>query len=243
MYFPRAVLLAIYADHPAARKCAMTGSACPQCYTAEDDMADPPLGGFLEMRTDANMRDRKRALIQDLMSEDKAHRDYSVKRAKQEGVHLTFKNAWELLQQESANWIFGPHEEKDCIYQSLPQPTLHGMDEGKIAKLCRGLVEMAIACSDDPATTVSDAPECMAECRYKSTSQMYFSDILLPYCARTTAMPTGMSQDRSRSNACGEQAHAKHQRRIGRTQWVQTISSRGYGILTEETPRRRRVVH
>ena len=42
LYFPRAVVLAIYADQPAAVKCSFTGSSCPQCYTGKSDFADPP---------------------------------------------------------------------------------------------------------------------------------------------------------------------------------------------------------
>ncbi len=33
VYFPRGCIYAIYADQPAATKCALTGSACPVCYT------------------------------------------------------------------------------------------------------------------------------------------------------------------------------------------------------------------
>ena len=39
LYFPRACIYAIYGDQPAATKCALTGSACPVCYTKECDMA------------------------------------------------------------------------------------------------------------------------------------------------------------------------------------------------------------
>jgi hypothetical protein len=39
VYFPRAVLLAVYADFPAAQKILLTGSACPVCFTPEFQMA------------------------------------------------------------------------------------------------------------------------------------------------------------------------------------------------------------
>ena len=39
LYFPRACIYAIYTDQPAATKCALTGSACPVCYTRQCDMA------------------------------------------------------------------------------------------------------------------------------------------------------------------------------------------------------------
>jgi hypothetical protein len=199
MYFSRAVLLAIYADHPAARKCAMTGSACPQCYTVEEDMAEPPHGGFMEMRTDMNMRDRKRALVDDLLAPDADDREESKKRGRKEGVMLTFRNAWE---EETDNWVFGPHPDYDCIYQCLPQPTLHGMDEGLISKLCRGLVAMAIACSNHSAAAVSAAEKYLVEVHLRQTSQKYISEVhfrcifVLVYCTYlvhpniTTGLPS-----------------------------------------------------
>jgi hypothetical protein len=39
IYFPRACIYAIYADYPAAAKCALTVKACPVCYTKECNMA------------------------------------------------------------------------------------------------------------------------------------------------------------------------------------------------------------
>jgi hypothetical protein len=33
VYFPRAVVLAVYADYPATQKITLTGSACPMCFT------------------------------------------------------------------------------------------------------------------------------------------------------------------------------------------------------------------
>jgi hypothetical protein len=39
---------------------------------------------------------------------------------------------------------FGPDSSLDNIYQSLPQVTLHGMDEGLTVKLCEGILNVII---------------------------------------------------------------------------------------------------
>ena len=51
MNMAKAIILAIYSDHPAARKCCLCGSACPQCFTSLRDFAKPPIGGTMLMRT------------------------------------------------------------------------------------------------------------------------------------------------------------------------------------------------
>jgi hypothetical protein len=38
VYFPKAIVLAIYADFPATQKITLTGSACPMCFTAARNM-------------------------------------------------------------------------------------------------------------------------------------------------------------------------------------------------------------
>jgi hypothetical protein len=38
VYFPKAIVLAIYADYPATQKITLTGSACPMCFTALNRM-------------------------------------------------------------------------------------------------------------------------------------------------------------------------------------------------------------
>ena len=58
IYFPRACVLAIYADQPAAVKCSGTGSACPVCYTEKAHFA-LPLGNRNVLRTDMNMTHRQ----------------------------------------------------------------------------------------------------------------------------------------------------------------------------------------
>ena len=51
MNMAKAIILAIFCDHPAARKCCLCGSACPQCFTSLREFAKPPIGGTMLMRT------------------------------------------------------------------------------------------------------------------------------------------------------------------------------------------------
>ena len=51
MNMAKAIILAIFSDHPAARKCCLCGSACPQCFTSLRDFAKPPIAGTMLMRT------------------------------------------------------------------------------------------------------------------------------------------------------------------------------------------------
>ena len=53
MLMAKAIILAIYCDHPACVKCCLVGSACPQCLTRRSDMGRPPESGIMEMRTPA----------------------------------------------------------------------------------------------------------------------------------------------------------------------------------------------
>jgi hypothetical protein len=76
MYFPRAAVLAIYADQPAAVKCSYTGSACPQCFTAKPDFARPPPDGIFEMRTVENMKAKKRVYEAELLTQATAKERY-----------------------------------------------------------------------------------------------------------------------------------------------------------------------
>ena len=55
MNMAKAIILAIFSDHPAARKCCLCGSACPQCFTSLRDFAKPPIGGTMLMRTPATV--------------------------------------------------------------------------------------------------------------------------------------------------------------------------------------------
>jgi hypothetical protein len=64
MKMAKAIILAIYCDHPAARKCSLCGSACPQCFTRQADFANPPLPGTtIQMRTPGNVAAKKQVLM------------------------------------------------------------------------------------------------------------------------------------------------------------------------------------
>ncbi len=59
MNMAKAIILAIFCDHPAARKCCLCGSACIECFTSLSDFAKPPLGGTMLMRTPGNVAVKK----------------------------------------------------------------------------------------------------------------------------------------------------------------------------------------
>ncbi len=63
MYMAKAIILAIYCDHPAARKCCLCGSSCPQCFARQPDFAKPPIGGTMLMRTPGNIEVKKQVCI------------------------------------------------------------------------------------------------------------------------------------------------------------------------------------
>jgi hypothetical protein len=65
-----------------------------------------------------------------------------IHRAKQLGCKFGSDNG--LAQKENGTWIFGPCPAFDCVWQIIPQVTLHGMDEGLTAKLAKGILLMAI---------------------------------------------------------------------------------------------------
>ena len=60
MNMAKAIILAIYCDHPAARKCCLCGSACPQCFCSQPDFAKPPSVGNMLMRTPGNVAVKNR---------------------------------------------------------------------------------------------------------------------------------------------------------------------------------------
>ena len=66
IHISKAIILAMYTDQPAATKCSVTGSACPQCYTARHIMGTPPRvrGSALVLRTPKGMEARRNALRQ-----------------------------------------------------------------------------------------------------------------------------------------------------------------------------------
>jgi len=59
MNMAKAIILAIYCDHPAARKCCLCGSACPQCFTSKVDFAKPPMAGTMVVRTPESVAAQK----------------------------------------------------------------------------------------------------------------------------------------------------------------------------------------
>ena len=145
MYFARAAILAIYGDHPAARKCSLTGSSCPVCFTPETKMSllvqEPR---YALKRTGDNMKTRKRVLKAMKNGPGRGASEKAVKKAKRIGVNLDFTNAWADDEDDEECWVFGPNSILDNIWQCLPQVTLHGMDEGLTQKANRGILEAVI---------------------------------------------------------------------------------------------------
>jgi hypothetical protein len=169
VYFARAAVLAIYADHPAAVKCTQTGSACPQCYTIKPDMPHPPDENGMILRTDANMASRKRALQEVIRLGNNRQRKKAKNRAHRQGVALHGRNAWVVDPEHPGKWIFGPSPTQDSLFQAIPQVNLHGLDEGTTSKLAIGTLELAISCS-----TLSKA-------EVKCALQMYFHNVFSKY--------------------------------------------------------------
>jgi hypothetical protein len=146
VYFARACILAIYADQPAARKCTLTGSACPVCYTPEKHMAlaeQQPRHAVL--RTEENMKRRKRIFKLMSQSAKPAANEKAIKRAKQVGVNLDLDNAWFDGDAPQEEMVLGTCPKRDNVFQIMPQPNLHGMDEGLTKKTNHGCLEFAMA--------------------------------------------------------------------------------------------------
>ena len=148
LYFPRACILAIYADSPAATKCTLTGSACPQCFTPRRRMANT-VGNVLKMRTDENMHVEQQLLRN---YRDRRGQAGASARAKslgrRLGVQLDYLSPWsnrEARLASPSDWVFGPDPKLDNVYQCMPQVTLHGFDEGLVQKLNYGTVMTFIA--------------------------------------------------------------------------------------------------
>ena len=60
MHMAKAIILAVYCDHPAGRKCCLCGSACPQCFTSQPDFSKPPVGGTMLLRTPSTVANKKK---------------------------------------------------------------------------------------------------------------------------------------------------------------------------------------
>ena len=64
MNMAKAIILAIFADHPAARKCCLCGSACPQCFARQSDFANPPLPDTtIQVRTPGNVAAKQQVIF------------------------------------------------------------------------------------------------------------------------------------------------------------------------------------
>jgi hypothetical protein len=99
---------------------------------------------FALLRTEANMKQRKRIL--NLMANSRARgaNDRAQKYARRIGVNMIVENAWYDADTGTPGYVFGACPRKDNIFQCLPQPNLHGMDEGLTAKTNHGILEAAI---------------------------------------------------------------------------------------------------
>ena len=145
MYFARACILAIYADQPAARKCSLTGSACPVCYTPETRMSQIVQDEkHSVLRTDDNMARRKRILTAMGEVKQPGAKDRAQKRAKRMGVNLQVENAWSDRDALVHERVLGTCSYRDNVWQNLPQPNLHGWDEGLVCKANSGALEATI---------------------------------------------------------------------------------------------------
>ena len=145
MYFARACILAIYADQPAVRKCTLTGSACPVCYTPEKKMASAvqePRHSLL--RNEKNMNHRKRILTRMSNVRAPGANDRAQKKAKRLGINMDVDNAWTDGDAPVEERPFGPCERLDNVWQNMPQPNLHGFDEGMVCKKNSGVLETTI---------------------------------------------------------------------------------------------------
>ena len=66
------------------------------------------------------------------------------KLARSLGITMTNECAWIGPPDKDGFTPFGPDSRLDNIYQSLPQVSLHGMDEGLTLKLCSGVLNATI---------------------------------------------------------------------------------------------------
>jgi hypothetical protein len=66
------------------------------------------------------------------------------KLARRLGITMGNECAWIGPPDKDGFTPFGPDSRLDNIYQSLPQVSLHGMDEGLTLKLCSGVLNATI---------------------------------------------------------------------------------------------------
>jgi len=60
------------------------------------------------------------------------------------GINMEYECAWIGPPDNDGFTPFGPDEEKDNIFQNLPQVNLHGLDEGLTLKMCVGILNATI---------------------------------------------------------------------------------------------------
>ena len=101
-------------------------------------------------RTPKNVESKRANIIRRMEREKQAkevkYGERAVKRAKRAGVQLdpTLQCGYTPTTPDDKNWIFGPDQDKDNIFQAVPQVTLHGFDEGLVKKMNFGALEMLV---------------------------------------------------------------------------------------------------
>mgnify|MGYP006950420915 FL=1 len=143
LYLARAVILAIYADFPAARKITLTGSGCVQCFVSEGQMSVDNGKAAREPRTRQAMSKRKRKLLLMSTTGTTGCKERADKQAKSEGVDLLVTNGMQGGVNDT-NCIFGADPAEDNVWQNMPQVSLHGMDEGLTSKLNLGCLRAVV---------------------------------------------------------------------------------------------------
>ena len=145
LYFPRAVILAIYGDAPAAMKCTLTGSACPVCFTPKTEFASVPDPSECLLRCPQTMGARRSTLRVMRNRAGRGWKQNAEQRARNIGVRLDLDNAWSPKSAIPHAWVFGPDARLDNVWQACPQVSLHGMDEGLTQKLNYGALCLGIS--------------------------------------------------------------------------------------------------
>ncbi len=111
----KAIILAIYCDHPAAIKCCLCGSACPQCFTIKVDMRRPPIDGIMQNRTPAAVP-AKKIIIRQTPKKLAAKGEIIAM-----GVNMDIDCAWIGDKDQDGFTPFRPDNKKDNIFQNLHQ--------------------------------------------------------------------------------------------------------------------------
>ena len=145
------------------------------------------------MRTEENMRKRKRILT--VMSKTGARgcKERAVKKAKALGVNLVVRNAWLEGNAPVRGKVLGTCLRRDNIWQLLPQPNLHGMDEGLNSKANLGILKAVIKEAKElhniSATEVTVFPVCFRnECPYIHYTYSLHSFIAHIHCTYSLHM-------------------------------------------------------